>query len=318
MNGKQRFLAAMDGLAVDRVPVTFYAHKNGAQEHIDWVRNTGMDGIAIEPEGFYGIQRQVEFPLRTLDDLLKLRPFDKNHPYIAGQVECAARVADAIGHDKAVFTMLFTPFSVIKHTLGGEHRVMELYRENPEAFRQVMNVIEQNNFTLIQELKEKTALDGLFISFQNADRWRFTREKYRTLLTPYDQRLLDAAKAAYPYTIFHLCSWGNEPNNIDLWQNYDFGTVNWGVFQEDDLSLLKGRSFFLPDTTVMGGFDRLPHGVLHSGSKEDMTAYTHALLRETGTQRLILCADCSVELDLPDEHIRWVIEATESFAAMNP
>ena len=315
MNGKQRFLAAMEGLPVDRVPVTFYAHKNGAQAHIDWVRSTGMDGIAVEPEGYYGVHRQVDFPLHTLADLRRLRPFAKDHPYIAGQVDCAARVCEAVGQDTAVFTMLFTPFSVIKHTLGGEHAVMELYREDPQSFCQVMDVMEQNNLTLMESLKERTALDGLFISFQNAEKWRFTPGEYQALLSPYDARLLQAAQSAYTHNIFHLCSWGNEPNHIGLWQHYDFGTVNWGVFQEENLSLRQGRSFFRPGTTVMGGFDRLPQGVLHSGSREEIIAFTHNLIRETGSERLILCADCSVEHDVPDEHIRWVIEAASAFAS---
>lgn len=313
MNGRQRTLAAMHGQVVDRVPVTFYAHKADGQAHIDWVRNTGMDAIAIEPEGYYGIHRHWDGPLKTIDDFRSLRPFSKDHPYIAGQVDRAAQVVDALKGETAVFTMLFTPFSMIKHTLQGEHRVMELLREDEQVFTQAMDILEENNRTMIAEMKARTGLDGLFISFQNAEKWRFSPEEYTQRLMPYDKRLLAETNAAFDHNMFHLCSWGNEPNNIHLWKDYDFETVNWGVFQEENLSLRQGRDYFGHDKTVMGGFDRLRHGVLHSGTKEEITTYTHNLIQETGRDRLILCADCSVELDLPDEHIRWVVEASASF-----
>lgn len=315
MNGRERTLNAMKGKPVDRVPVTFYAHQPDAEAHIRWVQNTGMDAIAIEPEGYYGIHRHWDAPLKTLADFKKLRPFTKNDPYIAGQVDRAARVVEALKGEHAVFTMLFTPFSMIKHTLDqGEHAVMELLKEDPESFKNIMDVFEETNHAFIEALQEKSGLDGLFVSFQNAEKWRFTVDEYKALLAPYDQRLLAEINEAYTHNMVHLCSWGNEPNNIELWRDYDYETVNWGVFQEENLSLRQGRDFFKPGTTVMGGFDRLPEGVLYSGSREEIFKFTQDLIRETGKERLILCADCSVETDTPDEHILWVIEAAEELA----
>ena len=313
MNGKERMLNAMKGKPVDRVPVTFFAHKADAKAHIDWVNNSGMDGIAIEPEGYYGIHGQWNAPLKTLDDFKKLRPFTGKDEWIAAQVDRAARVVDALKGEKAVFTMLFTPFSVIKHTLQSEYAVMDLWHEDPKAFVQIMDIFEESNFNMIEELKAKSGLDGLFVSFQNAEKWRFTQQEYEELLAPYDKRLLDKVNKAYDHNIVHLCSWGNEPNNIGLWKDYDYETVNWGVFQEENLSLLQGRSFFKPGTTVMGGFDRLPEGILYRGSREEIVQYTKKLIEESGRERLILCADCSVEKELPDEHIRWVVEACEEY-----
>lgn len=315
MNSRERMLNAMKGKPIDRVPVTFYAHQPNGQAHIDWVNNSGMDAIAIEPEGYYGIHHHWDAPLKTLDDFKKLRPFTKKDRYLAGQIDRAARVVEALKGEKAVFTMLFTPFSMIKHTLQSEFAVMDLWREDPQAFKQVMDIFQETNHAFIEGLKERSGLDGIFVSFQNAEKWRFTPEEYRETLSPYDQRLLAEINNAYDYNIVHLCSWGNEPNNIDLWRNYDYETVNWGVFQEENLSLLQGRSFFKPNTTVMGGFDRLKEGVLYRGSKEEIVQYTKDLICETGRDRLILCADCSVEMDLPDEHIRWVIEAAEEYEA---
>lgn len=162
----------------------------------------------------------------------------------------------------------------------------------------------------------RAGLDGFFISMQSGEKWRFTPEEYREILTPYDQRLLARANAYFPETnIVHLCSWGNEPNNIQVWQDYDYHTVNWGAYQEENLSMRQGRDFFKPGTTVMGGFARLPEGVFYRGSREEIKAFTKDLIEETGPERFVSSGDCSIQTDTPDEHIRWVIEAAEEYAA---
>ena len=313
MNCKERFMAAMRGEPVDRVPVTFYAHQPNAKAHIEWVQRTGMDGIAIEPEGYYGIAGHWDAPLQTLDDLKKVRPFTKKDKYISGQVDRARKVADAIGQDHAILSMAFTPFSVIKHTLGGETRIMELYREDPVAFRGVMDVFEETTFNLLDAMKESGTLDAFFISFQNAELWRFTPEEYTELLMPYDKRLLAKSNENFSDVIVHLCSWGNEPNNVFLWKDYDYKVLNWGVYQEIDLSLAQGRKYFRPGTTVMGGFDRLEHGIMYTGTIEQIKEHTKQIIRETGKEGLILSADCSVEPWLPDASVRAIIEACEEY-----
>lgn len=320
MTQRERFLKALRGEKTDRVPVSFYTHlpvgdDNGVSVNVNWVRNTGMDMIAIEPDGFYNLH--WDKPLKTLADFKALRPYKREDHFIAAQVDRASRVAEALGGEAAVYYMLFTPFSFVKHTLSnGQHPVMDLWREDTAAFKQVMDVIEENNRLFMDVLHEKAGLDGFFISLQSGEKWRFTPEEYREHLTPYDQRLLAYANGHFPETnIIHLCSWGNEPNNIHLWRDYDYHTLNWGVYQEENLSMRRGKDYFKPGTTVMGGFDRLPEGVLYRGSEAEIKAFTKQLIAETGPEHFIISADCSIQEDTPDEHIRWVVEAAEEYAA---
>lgn len=317
MKKKERFLAAVQGKPVDRVPVSFYTHlpleDNAVPANVNWVKNTGMDMIGIEPDGFY--QLHWDAPLKTLEDFKRLRPYKKEDYFIAAQLDRACRVAEALQDDAAVYYMLFTPFSFVKHTLDeGQQAVMRLWNEDTAAFKQVMDVIEENNYLLMDLMKEKAGLDGFFISMQSGEKWRFTPEEYRKQLTPYDTRLISYANEKYENNIIHLCSWGNEPNNVEIWRDYDYKVLNWGVYQEENLSMLQGRSYFKPETTVMGGFDRLPEGVLYKGSKEEIKSFTKELIRETGERRFIISADCSIQEDTPDDHIRWVIEAAEEYA----
>jgi len=317
MDQKTRTLRAMEGLSVDRVPVGFYTHfpdqtDNTVADQVRWTLDTRMDFICIETDGY--MEWPSEAPLLTAADWGRIRPHKKDDHYIAGQVDRAARIAEGLGDKAASFYMIYTPYSTIKHTLGGETRVNELFREDPKSIEHAMAVIEEDN-ALVIELLRSTGLTGLFMSMQNAERWRFTMDEYRAWMTPWDERLLATGNAAFKHNITHLCSWGCEPNNIELWQNYDYQTVNWGVHIEDDLSLAQGRKFFKPGTTLMGGFDVRPGKLIMTGTEAEIKAFTKAQIAEAGEQGLIISSDCSLQKETPDANIRYVVEATEEYAA---
>ena len=316
MNALSRVKHAMRGEAVDRVPVGFYTHfadqrDNTVSDQVSWTLACAMDYICIETDGY--MQYPSDTPLATPADWGRIRPHQKTSHYIAGQVDRAKRIADALGERAASFYMIYTPYSTIKHTLGGETLVNEFYRADPASIEHAMRVIEEDNALVIDELRQ-TGLTGLFVSMQNAERWRFTPEEYREKMTPWDMRVIAHANQAFDDNIIHLCSWGCEPNNIEVWQDYDYKTVNWGVHIEDDLSLSQGRKFFKPGTTIMGGFDVRPEKLIITGTEQEIKSYTKQLIDEAGQTAFMISGDCSLQEETPSEHIRWVVEATQEYA----
>ena len=316
MQKKERIHNAMNFLPVDRIPTAFYTHfedqhDNTVADQVQWANECNMDALCVETDGF--MKFAWDGPLVTADDWGKIRPHKKDDWYIAGQVDRAKRIADGLKDSAAVFYMIYTPYSTIKHTLGGETRVNELFRANPDAISQAMQVIEQDNLLVIRELRS-SGIDGLFISLQNAELWRFTPEEYAEYLTPWDQRLIKAANEAFADNIIHLCSWGCEPNNVQVWHDYDYKVVNWGVNIENDLSLAQGRAYFKPHSTLMGGFDVRPGKVIMTGSEHDIKQQTRHYIDEAGTTGFILGTDCSLQKETPSEHIRWVVEACEEYS----
>ena len=101
---------------------------------------------------------------------------------------------------------------------------------------------------------------------------------------------------------------------MEVWKDLDYKTVNWGVYPEA-MTLGQGRSYFKPGTNVMGGFDRNPEGILYCGDRQSIKDETKRIIREAGDQGLILSADCSIEESTPAEHMSWVVEAAEEYAA---
>ena len=317
MNKKQRILNAIQGKAVDRVPTSWYTHfpdprDNTVADQVAWAQETDMDMLCVETDGFM----QFDCGHTDLSDpgtLASLRPHRRTDWYIEGQVDRARRIADGLRDDAAVTYMIFTPFSTIKHSTGSEFLVMKLLRDHPEAVRHAMEVIEQDNFLLMERLSGEAGLDGIFLSLQNNEIDRYTREEYAALLERWDEREIAKARELFPFTVLHLCAWRGVPNRMDVWRRHNCEIVNWASHIELDLGLYQGRRFFNARSALMGGFDNRPCGILHWGEEAQIKAYTRQLLENAGTSRLILSADCSVQKDTPAEHLRWVAEASQAY-----
>lgn len=320
MNKHTRFLNAMEQKPVDRVPVTFYTHfltpkarlDNTVSEQIAWFEDCNMDGLCIETDGY--MQYPNDGDVKYLENWRGMKNLPGNHPYFEGQVDRAKRIREGI-RDGAVFYMLFTPFSTIKHTIDSEKGIMDFYRENKEILTEAMKVIEEDTFRLADRLMKETGIDGLFVSLQNAGIDKFTFEEYTEYLRPWDMRLLGHVNSVSRYHITHMCSWTGVPNRLELWRDYDYQTVNWAVSVERDMDMRQGRKYFKPGTTLMGGFDNRPQGVLYRGSKEEIKEYTRGQLELAGQTGTILCGDCSLQMDQDTEKIHWVVEACQEYAS---
>ena len=317
MDALTRVRNAMKKLPVDRVPAGFLKHfedqtDNTVTGQAEWALKTGMDILTIELDGY--MEFASETPLRTTKDWGSIRPHKKTDHYFVGQYDRTSRIAEKLGTNCASIYSFFSPYSVIKHTVGGEHLVNELYKEDPKAMTEAMKVIEEDNLALIDMIKD-SGVTGAAISFQNAEEWRFTSEEYREILTPWDKRLLGAVREGFEYVISHLCSWGNEPNHMDVWKDYDHMCVNWGVHIERDLPTLSAaRTYFDSNPSIMGGFDVRPGKLIVTGTEGEIKNYTKALIRGFGTEGFLIGCDCSLQDDTPDQNIQYVIEATKEFA----
>lgn len=322
MDKRTRVLNAMDCKPVDRVPVTFYTHflseeasrDNGVAAQVKWMRDSDMDCLCVETDGY------MEYPLidprGSLADWKNLRPVKKDHPYFRGQLDRAKRIAHA-AEDACVFYMLFTPYSVIKHTIGGESRIGEYFREDKTVIIDAMKVIEEENFLLADMLKQETDITGFFVSLQNAEASRFTPQEYEEYLAEWDIRLLNHVNGLSGYNITHMCSWTGECNQLELWKEYPYKTVNWSVNIEKEMDFQRARNFFRPGSCLMAGFDNTPRGILYRGTREEIKAHTWKQLELAGPVGTILCGDCSLQMDQDPAKLRYVIEACEEYAAVH-
>lgn len=323
MDKKTRVLNAMDCKPVDRVPVSFYTHflspetskDNCVPAALNWLKSCNMDFLCVETDGYmeYPLPRQKD----CIDDWKHLIPLNRSSHYYTGQLDRAKRISEA-AQDSCIFFMLFAPFTTIKHTIGGEEKIMKYYREDPETLNDAMKAIQESTFILADMLTAQTQITGFFLALQNAECDRFSTEEYKSYLAKWDLELLEYLNTLSDYNITHMCSWTGVPNNLDLWKDYPYKTVNWSVNIEPKMNMAQARSYFRKGTSLMGGFDNTKKGILYNGGKAEIKEFTKRQLDLAGQTGTLLCADCSVQMDQSPQSIRYVIEACEEYADEHP
>lgn len=320
MNKRERVKNAMDKRPVDHVPVGFWHHfapdkslgEACAQAHVDYFRSTDLDFIKVQATNYFA------YPLPKIEkasDWRKLRPIGRDDPYIRDQVWRAKRIVELTGGECCVFYTLFAPFSSIRFGSSDE-LVMRHLREDELSVRHALDVIAQDNALLGELLITEAGCDGVYFCVQGGEESRMDGETYRRAVMPSDRYVLDRANWYSDYNILHCCGYGGEKNRLAIWKDYPAKAVNWAVHVEE-LPLPEGRELF-GNRCCLGGFatlhmhDNVYSGLIHSGTKEEIRAETRRIILDHGKRGLMLGGDCVLSPDIPDERIRWIVEAARS------
>ncbi len=318
MDKRERVLACMNHLTVDRPPVGFWFHfsdeqKMGAacvQAHLDYYNHVDVDLAKIMCDGYFDYPNPLAQSVQKASDWYHLKPLGKNHPFLREQVDRAKAVKDGLKDDMCVFYNVFAPFSSIRYGTSDE-LVMAHLREDPQAVAYALGIIAEDNSTLCELLMTEAGCDGIYYCVQGGEKDRMTGETYRAYVTPSDKAVLSHANKFSPYNILHCCGWAGIPNRLENWQDYPAKVINWAVFIEE-MDLVRGRAFF-GGKTVLGGCDNRKTGVLYTGSKAEVQSFIRKLVssfdQDTG---YMIGADCTLPADIDKKRIQWVIEAVNS------
>ncbi len=320
MDKRTRVLNALNKQPVDHVPAGFWYHFAGeeavgegcVQAHLRYFRETDLDFIKVMCDGYfpYPITEKIE----KASDWRKIQPIGKDHPFISEQVWRAKRVVEEAGKDCCVFYNVFAPFSSIRFG-AGEELVMKHIKEDPLAVMHALDVIAQDNADLAERLITEAGCDGVYYCVQGGEIGRFTHEEYRKWIMPSDLYVLERANRYSENNIMHCCGWAGAKNDLTLWQNYPVKCINWAVYVEE-MPLEEGRSFW-GGRAVLGGFQTQHidaactqyEGILYTGTKEEVQAFTRETILKYGKLGLMLGGDCTIASFIDYERLRWVVEA---------
>lgn len=321
MDKRTRVLNAMDKKPVDHVPVGMWHHfsneKYGepcVQAHLRYYRDTDLDFLKVMNDGYiYPIPDTVQ----TAKDLWDLEPQGPDSPYIREQVWRVKRIVEEIGQERCVFYNIFAPFTCLRHGTGRTSyaKVMQFVKEDPLAVMHACDVIAKDQMMLAELCIREAGADGIYYVVQAGEIGRFSTEEYRRMIEPSDLCVLEHINRHSDYNILHCCGWAGAKNNLELWKDYPVKCVNWAVFVEE-MPIHEGRVFF-GDKAVLGGFETLHlneqlteyKGLLYTGTREEIQAYTRDLILFNGKRGLLLGGDCTIAAFLDEKRIRWVIEA---------
>ena len=326
MDKRTRVLNALNKQPVDHVPVGFWIHffdentefmtgQPCIDAHIDYYTKLDLDFVKIMSDGYFPFPTEGE--VKTIDDLLKIKPLDRNHPWITGQLERARVLVDKFGKDMCMFYNIFNPFTSLKTAISDE-LAMEFARNNKNELKKVLDAVAQSSALLAELIITECGCDGIYYCVQNAEYTRFTEEEYKDIIVPSELYVLEHINRYSENNIMHCCGFWGEPNRISLWYDYPVKCVNWATHVED-IPLHEGR-FLFGNKTILGGFDTHwavestaeQRGVLYHGTKEELQEYTRQLILNTGKLGVMIGGDCTMDHRMDLNRVNWIIEAARS------
>ena len=302
MNKVERVRAALAGAPVDRVPASFWFHFTpdksrglaSVRAHLDYYREAGLDYLKVMNEHPY----QSNVPIRDPQDWRRVRPAPIGASFYQEQLDELKRIVDAIQGECLVITTLFGPFASGNH--ASNHQVTEHLKQDADAVTGGLAAIADSLAEFAVACVDVGA-SGIYYSAQGGEADRLSQELFETALKPADLVVLNAVARCGEFHLLHICG---ERIRLELYADYPGHAVNWAV-SKHDLGLQEGRALF--GRTVVGGMDN--RGVIVDGSPEAIRRAVRQLITDSGTEGIILGADCTLPTDISVRNIRTAVES---------
>lgn len=330
MDKRERVQAALQGEAVDRVPLSLWRHffcedrsaEGLAETTLGFAQAYDLDLVKLTPCGLYAVEdwagQQITYPGTDYDPPYlfnlavtnpaawrRLPALDLTAGALGRELEAIRLVAEGLvgetpGEAPDASPLMMTVFSplTLAYKLAGDDAVTHL-REYPRDLHAGLETIAETTIQLSQAALLAGA-DGLFFATQLASHQYLTPTEYEAFGVHYDQAVLEAIAEQSAITVLHLH--GREVF-FDLANRYPIHAVSWHD-QETPPSLAEARK--LTDRAFVTGLDR---EMLGEGPVSAIQAQVHKALEQTEGQGLILAPSCVIPPAAPDGHLEAVREA---------
>lgn len=314
MNSRERVYAAVKGKEVDRIPVSFSLHfpagcENGEKAikaHLDFIRETDVDICKVMNENLVPNCEGITCG----EDWMKIPSFNMKSPFMERQVELAKRILDKGPSDKFYIGTLHGVVASALHPIEkrygydlGRLVMVEHLRQDPETVSDALKRITEGMCMLAEKYID-IGLDGVYYAALGGEYRYYSDEEFEKYIEPLDKQILSVIRGTNGYSFLHICK---DRLNIERYRSYgDYADViNWGVY-EVPFGLQEGRTLF-PDKTIMGGLANRT-GVLVDGSIMDIKNKVHDVIENSGRERFILGADCTLPTDISYARIAAAVQ----------
>ncbi|WP_261023946.1 uroporphyrinogen decarboxylase family protein [Streptococcus mitis] len=321
---------AIRGEEVERVPVGFWFHfvtleekgqglnnprifQKSVEGHRKYVERIHPDFVKMMSDGFFIYPSNVySLLVSSIQELASIESIGENHPWIQQQVEVVQAIRATFTEEIASFYNIFSPISYLKRWFRteasrGDKEVADLFLENPELFREILDVIAEDIAILTKKIIQDGGADGIYLSTQEIQDERITAELYQTYIEPSNIKVLEAANQVGGVNILHICGFQGASNNVTIFKDYPAQVFNWATHHEA-VSLPQGQELF-HGKAVLGGFENGKQSMLYGGTKAALQEETKRLLAEAGTRGVLLGADCTVPDEFELERLDWIRQA---------
>lgn len=316
----------------NRVPVGFWYHFTAFNEHCRGLQDPSIvrrvidghkamyddlqpDMLKIMSDGFFGHPSMNGKKFETAEDLKQIQSVGAQHPWIREQVNMVREIMEYTKHEVPTFYSIFSPLQAIRlyffEDENAPDKFTRLFFENPDLMVQAAQAIEKDVLLLVDALMKETDIDGVYYSTQEVQDDRADRVFHEKYVRDTDVSVMNRIHEYGSKILLHICGWGEFTNTLELYRDYPADIVNWATHTEQ-VSLKEGKKLF-HNKPVVGGFDNNPGTLLYSGSDEEIRAYLYELLDESGTEGIMIGADCTVDPSVGHDRLRYVRDVVRAY-----
>ncbi len=323
MTSKERMYAVLEGLPVDRVPVTpifmawaahyidhcyrdYYLDGNVLVEsQLAMARDFQVDQVSAisdpwrEASGYGmefdypkdGVGKPKDILLHSPEDVAKLKIIDIDQTERMKQrIESVRKMAGAVGTTHSVLGWVEGPMAEYVDLRGMENAMMDLM-DRPEMFQEAAKLIIDN---AIRFARAQVEAGADMIGVGDAAASLVGPQLYAELVLPWQQKLFAAIHEANAKVKLHICGNINKIIAAMAQSGADVIDADWMV------PLDQARQAVGEEMVLCGNFD--PSAVLLQGTAEQVTQAAKDCIA-AGGEKFYLMPGCEVPPGTPSENL---------------
>lgn len=304
MNKIERFQRAVQGQPVDRPPVTAWVHFQSdhldggkvADLHLEFLRAFDWDVLKVMNDYRYAVPAGAD----TLSDPASLRAYRRkglDTPAVRAQLDCLARLQDALRDDTPMLETTFEPFQQIVRNVG--YSQSPFVYQHKDAALAALEEITQDMCDYVQAVKAR-GVQGIFISINGAIPQDVARgaseEQHELFQKPFTTRVLEAAEGMVRVLHVH-----GSHLRIERALDYPCEVLSVSDRLPSNPGLAELRK--LSDKCLMGGIDETR---IQERTLPEIAAEIDDTLRVAGKDRLILAPGCTIPSFTPKRNLDFL------------
>ena len=328
MTSRERVLAAIQGRAVDRPPVSFWGHvyhrESSAAElaeatleswreyRWDWVKLNPRKHYHVEPwgvryryPGVPDVKPVLEsWPVHAPTDWAQVTPQPPAAGALGEQIDAVRLLRRALPSEVPLIETVFTPLAVLGEMVETPEELRAQLDSHPDLVRGALEAVTATFEPFVRELLRAGA-DGIYfatVDWASAD--LITPAQSRAWARPFDLRVLAAAADA-PFNVLHACK---RRNLLFEFSDYPVAAFSWATNDPTNPTLREALGRLRP--AVMGGISQ--DGALQEAGPGAALAEYATALAETAGRRWLAAPGCSIPPGTPAENLHAVRDAVAS------
>ncbi len=325
MSKRERIKASLDDRAVDRVPVSFWRHWPGDDQHpeslasvaLEFQHRYDLDFIKVPVSSVYcvedwgvkhayrgspnGDREYLERVVKRVQDWERIEPLDIRSGAYGRHLQALRIILDKKDPDTPVVFTLFNPLSMAAYLAGDETLLVHL-RQDSDAVEAGLKALIETCASFARAVIAEGA-DGIFLSSRHSSYEIMGEAEYRRFGWRGDVAVMEAASAGW-FNVLHLH--GQHPM-FRLLADSRAPAVNW---HDRTAGLGLAEASILFPGAVMGGVEQ--YQTLHLADPAAVEAQVHDAIRQMTGRRLIIAPGCTYPVTVPHGNLVAMRRAVET------